>query len=128
MGAMELTGGPKPAATKGDTVNALFALVTRPVDGRQVEKVRPHLHLESLTGDLEVRVMVQTSDDAVTWSAPTTLIGYTTWVSAEGWTFGTTWASPSGAPFFRFGVDARNKTGTERDCARVRLTVDIVFN
>jgi hypothetical protein len=124
---MELTGGPKPAATKGDTTNGLFTLITSAVDGRKVEKIRPHLHLGSLSGDIEVRVMVQTSDDLVTWSTPSTLTGYTSFVSSAGWTWGTSWVTPTGAPYFRLGVEARNINNSERDCARVRLAVDLLF-
>lgn len=125
MPAFELTEGPKPVHTKRSTTSTVETLFTDPIDGRRAEKVRLHLKIESSSGDIEVRVKESTSNDGVTWSTPSTITGYATYVSTDGWNHGTTFASLSNARFLRFAIESRNKTGSGTDCALVTLSAEI---
>ena len=95
--------------------------------GTRLKSGRPAIRIADSTDDLEVRFAYWTSDDGVTWSTRKTLTGYTTYVSADGWTFGTTFASFDQAPWVRFGVSVKNISGSLTDFARVTLSLEAKF-
>jgi hypothetical protein len=125
MASYELSVGPKPLCSKGSTTTAMTVPMTGTLMGRRVKTVRPSVYLESSSGNLELRFGYLTSNDGVTWSASTTLTGYTSWISAAGWTRGTTFATPTASPLYRLVVEVRNTAGTDMECARVTVFFEI---
>lgn len=128
MGAYQVNAGPKPVHTKGSTSTTALTVMTSPIDGAKAQKARVHIKIDESSGDVEGRVVVQTSNDLVTWGSATTLTGYTTFTSTAGWTFGSTYATVTDAPYVRFAIEARNVAGTTKACMRCRLALDLMFS
>ena len=122
--AYEVTYGPRAVTTKGSTGLPLRAIMSPTLPGRRVVAVRPHMHLDASSGNAEALIAYQTSDDGVTWSVPSPLTAY---VAASGWTDASTFSAITAAPYVRFLVLARNTSGTERECLRISLTLEIKF-
>ncbi len=127
MGATTITTNPITAYTERSTSVANYIAVSRAIPGRLVDKARLHIEMLHSSGDIEVRVVSQTSDDGISWNSPTTITNYTTFTSTDGWTYGTTFETISGANYVRFGLEARNKTSTTVDAARCRLVLELTF-
>lgn len=127
MGAFDMTTPQKPVYTKKSTSTTQFIPLTPLISGQRVSAVRVGMEFRESSGDIEVRPVFQTSDDGVSWSATSTLTGYTSYLSSAGFTYGSTYASVTQAPYIRLGVECRNKTGTKVDTAMVSLLLDIAY-
>ena len=128
MGASEILTGLRPVFSAKSTTTTNCHPLTAPVDGRRVGSVRVGYELRSTSGLLELRVFQQTSNDGLSWNAPATLSGYTTYNSTLGFTYGTTFASVTAAPYVRFGLECRNTSGTKLEAALGGLILDLTFS
>lgn len=128
MGAFEIITPQKPVYTKKSTSTTQFIPLTPVISGQRIGSVRVGIEFRESTGDIEVRPVYQTSDDGITWSATSTLSGYTSYVSTAGFTYGSTYASVTQAPFLRLGAECKNQASTKVDTAMVSLILDIAYS
>jgi hypothetical protein len=128
MGSTEIFAGPLPVTTEKSTSTANDVPMTQAVDGRVAESGRAHIDFQDSSGDIEVRPYLEKSDDGVAWTTPTSFTNFATYTSTVGWTRSTTtWETLPNAPFLRFGVQARNISGSNAECATIRLVIDLKF-
>jgi len=120
MGSTEIVTEPSPVTSERSTSVANVVPITKAFQGWLAEKAMVHIRLDNSSGDVEVLVIYQTSDDRVTWTDRTlTTPGY---VSSAGWTFGTVHDALTQAPVIRFAVKARNiNSSTKLECVTVQL-------
>jgi len=127
MGATEIIGGPAPVTTARSSSTAQFVPLTAPIDGRIAEKARVHFELQHSSGDLQVKPKYQTSSDGVSWTT-VALTSHSSFISAAGWTYSTTFDTLNEASKVRFGVEVKNTTNAGQDCATVKIVVELTHN
>lgn len=125
MGAYELKAGPAQVHTMGHTTNTVFLPLTPPIAGIRAQEGRTAFRFENDSGDIEIRIVCEESNDGVTWS---NRVNVSTWSSTDGWTYGSSYSTLPAKSWIRFGVIARNLTGSDIHSASVSLLLDLRFD
>ena len=77
------------------------------------------------TGEIEVSLYYQLSNDQITWDSPVAMSTDTGLVSALGYDYGTAGTTvPTTKKFVRFGLVSNQKAGTAIEQMRVRFILD----
>lgn len=121
--------GPQVVWTKGSTSVSLYHYVSEPVESASLVKVRVSVEMGQETGNMKLRLIVRASDDGISWDAPVTLDA--TWRTNDGTWPGTTWtditslAGLTQRPYFQFGVECLNESGTLIELANATVRVEV---
>lgn len=111
------------AKTRGHTTNEVFTpgAVVMPTIG--ITRIRAvEVELRGGSGDIAVQPAYELSNDGLTWSDQDELGAY---VTAEGYDYNTTFLTASFTKqFIRFGVRAKNISGSTIAACQARLRID----
>lgn len=117
----------RPLWSQGSTSTALFHPMTAAINASEVHKVRASFAFYSSSGNCSVRAALQYSDDAQSWDTESEL--GPAFSASEGWSYGTsftdvTTGSPTRKIWIRFGLVAKNASGTSIEFCRAKLQLD----
>ena len=124
-----ITRGPVPVWTNG-TTTAMFHPVTRWMSAAEVTKVRRSLEMQAESGLIDIAVAFQTAnnlDTPIAYDpAKDDIDSYRT---ANGYSWGTSFIDISGTTaqkqYIRFGIAAKNSSGSHVECAQAWFRIDL---
>jgi hypothetical protein len=109
----------------GSTSTTVKHALVGPINASEAHKVRPSWELRGSSPAISLRAFYQYSDDLETWDSETEFGPAAS--STEGWTYGTTFTDITAGTrklYVRFGLAAKNASGTEIEVGRARLQLD----
>lgn len=117
----------RPIWSQGSTSTALFHPMTEAINASEVHKVRASFALYSSSGNCSLRAALQYSNDAQSWDTEAEFGA--SYSATEGWTYGTSFTDVTGGTptrriWVRFGLVAKNASGTSIEFCRAKLQLD----
>lgn len=112
--------------TKGNNTADAEVVMSGVVSVQEVSGAKIVMEVEAIAGNVSLERGVQYSNDGVTWGTMTEL-GAVAAVTAVGWSYGGAFVTLDDTKrYARFGLLARNGSGSDINLARVRGNVSLV--
>ena len=130
-----LVAGPMKVWSNGSTT-PIFHPMAGPISAELIASFRGSLEMQSDSGDAQIQLAYQVSDDGITWydnKVSPTAGGFSTFgteMTAESIDYGTTFTAfsfvtGSGRQLVRFGVAVRNGTVGKSECCAASIRIDV---